>query len=464
MTAFQPYQAYPGAESPVPAGPPPILVAAADPAPQRRWTVLLRFILAVPHLVVLCILSFVAGIIAFLGWWGALFTGRLPEFAVTFLGGFLRWYTRFNAYVCLLTDAYPPFSFDDDPGYPVRVAVPPAQRLNRAAVFFRCILVIPAWFVAAVVGSAFTPIGLIAWLITLVSGRLPRSLHLAYLAVVRYQARLYGYGWLLTPAYPGGLYGDGQATSSWADAPPAAPDFGAAGPDYGTPGYGSPESVYGTPQSPYGTPGPVFDTPAPGYVAPEYVAPGYGVPGGYGVAGGYGQPAFQPVTWLVRLTAGARRWVTAFIVVGALVLVGQTTYDVMRIVNGVHSFAARVDLSQLKTSYADLNHTISAAESATTACDQKLTCVTKQDAKASRGFSTFADQIYNPLLPSGVAADQDRLIADARTLAHDFSLLSKSATVAGYTQTFASIGLQGHLAAFNVDYQTLGSNLEWNYG
>ena len=144
MTAFPSYQAYPGAEPQYAAAPPPILVAAADPAPQRRWTVLLRLILAVPHMIVLYALTIAAMAVAFVGWWGALFTGRLPGFAVTFLSGYLRWYIRFNGYLCLLTDVWPPFSFDDDPGYPVRAAIPPAQRLNRAAVFFRCVLIIPA--------------------------------------------------------------------------------------------------------------------------------------------------------------------------------------------------------------------------------------------------------------------------------------------------------------------------------
>ena len=255
MTAFPSYQAYPGAEPQYTAAPPPILVAAADPAPQRRWTVLLRLILAVPHMIVLEALSIAALAVAFVGRRGVLFTGRLPEFAVTYQSGYLRWMTRFYGYLCLLTDAWPPFSFDDDPGYPVRVAIPPAQRLNRAAVFFRCILIIPAWFLATLIGNAIAPIGFVAWLITLITGRLPRSLHVAYLAVVRYQARFYGYGWLLlTPAYPGGLYGDGQAASTWVDAPPDAPD--SAPP---RPGYGTQESVYGAPASPYGTPGPVFD-------------------------------------------------------------------------------------------------------------------------------------------------------------------------------------------------------------
>jgi hypothetical protein len=309
---------------------------------------------------------------------------------------------------------------------------------------------------------------------------------------VRYQARVYGYAYLLlTPAYPGGLYGDRQATASWADVPdgqdvpPAAPGYETPGPGYGTPGqgygtqgpgYGSRESVYGLPGSPYGTPGPVFDTPAggapggyggPGYGGPGYGTPGYGAPGGYGYAAGYGRPVFQPATWLLRLTAGARRWVTAFIVIGALVMAGQATLNVLGFANGFHGFSgfginsvrASIDRSQLSTSYSALNRTMTAWQSATAACDHKLTCVTKQDAKASRGFNTFADQMYDPLVPSGAAADQNRLIADARTLSHDFSRLSKSATVAGYQATFTSTPLQLNLDTFDKDYKALVDNL-----
>jgi len=443
VTEFSPYQAYPG-QTFVPAvTPPPILVAAADPAPQRRWTVLLRIILAVPHLIVLYILTLVAGIIAFVGWWGALFTGRLPEFAVTFQSGYLRWYTRFSGYLCLLTDVWPPFSFDDDPSYPVRVAIPPAQRLNRAAVFFRCILVIPAWFLYMMLAYAMAPIGIIAWVATLIMGRLPRSLHSAYLAVMRYQMRVYAYGWLLlTPAYPGGLYGDGQATAAWADTPPTAPDAGVPGPGYGPagPGYGTAGSVYGMPG--FGT-------------------PGYGPAGGYGFAGGFGRPVFQPATWLLRLTAGARRWVTAFIVVGAVFLAGETTLYVISIANGFHGLGdtvrASVDLSQVSEAHATLDRTMSAWEAATANCEHKFTCVTKQDGKAARAFGRFADRAGDPLVPSAAATDQNRLIAAARTLEREFTSLGNAKTVTEYQVTFT--GLQQELNAFNADYQALVGKL-----
>ena len=61
--------------------PGPVLVAVAGPAAQRRATVAVRFILAVPHLFALYFLGLAGAVIVVIGWLGALFTGRLPRFA-----------------------------------------------------------------------------------------------------------------------------------------------------------------------------------------------------------------------------------------------------------------------------------------------------------------------------------------------------------------------------------------------
>jgi hypothetical protein len=204
VTEFSPYPNYPGGAPVYQDGPPPVLVAVAGPAPQRRLTVLVRLILLIPHIIVLYCLLLAASVVAFIGWWGALFTGRLPLWAGTFMAGTVRWATRVGAYALLLTDVYPPFTFDDDPSYPVRLALPEPGRLNRAAVFFRIILVIPAAIIASVISSgAGTLMAFIAWIITLVAGRLPASWHEAFAAVVRYETRYYAYYFMLTPAYPG---------------------------------------------------------------------------------------------------------------------------------------------------------------------------------------------------------------------------------------------------------------------
>jgi Domain of unknown function (DUF4389) len=59
----------------------PVLVAFAGPAPQSRLTVLVRLILAIPQFVVVWLLGIAAMVVVLIGWFGALFTGRLPVFA-----------------------------------------------------------------------------------------------------------------------------------------------------------------------------------------------------------------------------------------------------------------------------------------------------------------------------------------------------------------------------------------------
>src|SRR5579875_3359287 len=85
-----------------PRGSSPILVAFAGPDRQRRVTVLFRAFMLVPHWIVLWAVSIAAGVVAFLGWFGALFMGHLPEFAADFLSGYLRWLARVMAYGMLL--------------------------------------------------------------------------------------------------------------------------------------------------------------------------------------------------------------------------------------------------------------------------------------------------------------------------------------------------------------------------
>jgi hypothetical protein len=162
----------------------PVLIAFAGQARQSRLTVLVRIFMVIPQLIVLWLLSVAAWVVVIIGWFGALFTGRLPVFAADFLAGYLRWLTRVYAYMFLLTDVYPPFALDDA-DYPVRVAVMPGQ-LNRLAVASRFFLLIPCWIVQAIVAyGAFTIIQLVTWLIVLISGRMPEALYQALAAALR---------------------------------------------------------------------------------------------------------------------------------------------------------------------------------------------------------------------------------------------------------------------------------------
>src|ERR1700722_1775425 len=358
----------PGAPESPPGAADEILVAFAEPADQRRLTVLVRLILAIPQVIVVYVLGIAAEVVALICWFAALFSGRLPDGLAGFQVGYLRWVTRFYAYVFLLTDVYPPFELADAQ-YPVRLQAQPGP-LNRLAVLFRIILVIPAFIVATVLTyGLYFPVMFVTWLIVLVAGRMPRPLHEALGAAVRYQARVIGYFLMLTARYPGGLFGDpaafgagsagggfpagsaGLGTTGVAgvtEAPGAASAgpwgaWGSAAPEGQDPGQPAPDQPGAGPATPgYGQPAPGDGEAAPGYGQPGTgsveAGIGYGQPGtGYGeavpgqpghAAAGYGPPA-APVRWLggdqpwrLVLSRPAQRLNVLFLGLGAVGLAG----------------------------------------------------------------------------------------------------------------------------------------------
>lgn len=72
----------------------------------------IKLLLLLPHLIVLSLLGFVAGIAAVIGWIAILFLGYYPRALFDFQVGILRWNVRVNAYFLSVTDRYPPFRLD----------------------------------------------------------------------------------------------------------------------------------------------------------------------------------------------------------------------------------------------------------------------------------------------------------------------------------------------------------------
>ncbi|MER6083774.1 DUF4389 domain-containing protein [Streptomyces sp. NPDC001833] len=179
------------------------------PARQRRWTVLLRWLLLIPQYVVLVVLGIAAFFTTVAGWFAALVLGRLPDPIASFLGKYLAYETRIAASSMLLVDRYPPFALTA-PGHPVQIELRPTT-LNRPAVLFRLILMIPAAIVANLAATGWFAVGWIFWIIGIVLGRLPGPVFGATAAVARYRMRFGAYTSMLTPVYPKGLLGDRPA-------------------------------------------------------------------------------------------------------------------------------------------------------------------------------------------------------------------------------------------------------------
>jgi hypothetical protein len=83
--------------------------------PRDRWSVGLRIILAIPHLIIVWALSIAWLVTSIIAWFAILFTGAYPESLYRFGSGVMRWSLRVEAYVLLLRDEYPPFSLEPAP-------------------------------------------------------------------------------------------------------------------------------------------------------------------------------------------------------------------------------------------------------------------------------------------------------------------------------------------------------------
>jgi hypothetical protein len=93
-------------------GPYPVALTFQPPDQERdRLTVALRLILAIPHFIVLFFVACAWWVTTVVSWFAILITARYPEGLYYFGDGALRWFIRVEAYVLLLVDDYPPFSF-----------------------------------------------------------------------------------------------------------------------------------------------------------------------------------------------------------------------------------------------------------------------------------------------------------------------------------------------------------------
>jgi Domain of unknown function (DUF4389) len=170
---------------------------------RSRLTALLRLILAIP----LAIWSYFYGVAAYCGvviaWFAIVITGRYPEGLYNFVAGYTRLLARTTAYAVLLCDRYPSFGGSDDPSYPVRMHFAgPLPRYSRWKTLFRGVLAIPIWILRYATNLLLEIAAFAAWLVIVVTGKLPRGLFEVLEFAVSYAARSDAYLFLLTETYP----------------------------------------------------------------------------------------------------------------------------------------------------------------------------------------------------------------------------------------------------------------------
>lgn len=164
-----------------------------------RLLIFIKWLLIIPHAIVVALLAIGLYITTFIAWFAILITGNYPRGMWDFAMMVMRWVARINAYVYLQRDEYPPFG---DSPYPVRFEMEYPPHLSRLLIFVKWLLLIPHLVVLYILGIAISFVLFLSWFAILFTGRYPRGMFDFVTGFYRWSYRVYAYALLLTDAYP----------------------------------------------------------------------------------------------------------------------------------------------------------------------------------------------------------------------------------------------------------------------
>jgi hypothetical protein len=170
---------------------------------RSRLTAFFRLILVIPLAIWLYLYGIVACVAIVLAWLAIVITGHYPKALYEFVAGFTRTLARATAYAALLSDPYPPFSGGADSAYPVRMEFAgPLEQYSRLRTLFRLLLAIPIAIVRYAMNILLEIGAVAAWVVIVITGKLPRGLFDMMVLANSYMARSDAYLFLLTESYP----------------------------------------------------------------------------------------------------------------------------------------------------------------------------------------------------------------------------------------------------------------------
>jgi hypothetical protein len=177
-----------------------------SPAVVRRWRPLLNWLLVIPHQLWLFVLLLGVEVVAFLGWFAIMFTGRLPERWGDYIMSVLRYQWRISTYLYAWTDMYPEFAtpagYVDPNDYPAVLYSARPQNRNRLTVFFRALLAIPHYIVLYIFSILAFVVLVAGWFVVLFTGRWPVGMRGFCVGWQRWSFRVLAYVALVTDDYP----------------------------------------------------------------------------------------------------------------------------------------------------------------------------------------------------------------------------------------------------------------------
>jgi hypothetical protein len=205
-----------GPATPVPPrGAYPVALEARLEEPLSRWRWLVKWLLAIPHYVVLAFVWAAFVVLTVVAFFGILVTGRYPRALFDFNVGVLRWTWRVGYYAFTLgTDRYPPFSLGPEPDYPATLDVPYPERLSRRLVLVKSwLLAIPHLLIVGIFSGSVlwassdwpgltTILALVAGVVLLFTARYPRHVFDLLVGLNRWSWRVVVYVALMRDEYP----------------------------------------------------------------------------------------------------------------------------------------------------------------------------------------------------------------------------------------------------------------------
>jgi Domain of unknown function (DUF4389) len=216
----------------------PVRLEGSLDAQLSRWLWLVKWLLAIPHYIVLAFLWLTLIVLTVVAFFAILVTGRYPRGIFDFNVGVLRWTWRvaFYSYGALATDRYPPFTLDDVPDYPARLDIPYPEQLSRGLVLVKWwLLAIPHYLVVGILlgGGSYAASRIDDWVWTfgfetgligvlvlfagialLFIGTYPRGIFELVIGLDRWVARVAAYVLLMRDEYPPFRLDQGGADAS----------------------------------------------------------------------------------------------------------------------------------------------------------------------------------------------------------------------------------------------------------